>query len=379
MFKFFFLLVIFLILPDSLIWWNYTRLYPSVWRTLLVLIPTMCTLLCMLLLVCQVRVAWLMQATFLLIICVAVPKLVFILVSLLGKLVAAYQPAVQQNFVRVGIICASVMLAIQLFGAVFGWRHLQVVRRHAKLERIPEAFRNYRVVQISDLHVGTYGKDASFLERLVDSVNAEHPDLIVFTGDLVNTSSDELRPFIRVLSRLRAKDGVYSVLGNHDYCKYHPGLTIGEQKRELSRIIKAQRMMGWKLLMDEHAVIRRGNDSLYVIGVQNIGSKYFYKYGNLQKAMKGIPDEACSILLTHDPWHWRSEVVFRTNIPFTLAGHTHAWQMQNGSFSPAQWLMPEWGGLYHLGDQQLYVSTGIGGSVPYRLGAWPTIEVFTFV
>lgn len=92
-----------------------------------------------------------------------------------------------------------------------------------------------------------------------------------------------------------------------------------------------------------------------------------------------MPDEACSILLTHDPWHWRNEVVFKTNIPFTLAGHTHAWQMQIGSFSPAQWLMPEWGGLYHLGDQQLYVSTGIGGSVPYRLGAWPTIEVFTFV
>ena len=375
MFRFFFILILFLVLPDFLIWWNYTRLHSGLWRTALLVLPSLATLACMLLMLCQVRVGWLMQMTFLLFICITVPKIVFVAVALLGKLVAWNAPAVQHVAARVGIVLAVLMAAVQIFGSVWGWRHLVVERMPLKVARLPEAFKGYRLVHVSDLHLGTYAGDTAFVASFVDSVNACKPDMIVFTGDLVNTSSEELLPYVRLLSRLRATDGVYSVLGNHDYCTYQPGLTPAQQKREVQRIIKAQRMMGWRVLLNEHEAVVRGGDTLYVAGVENIGKPPFPEIGSLSKALKGIPENACTILLSHDPWHWSHGVVGKTAVPLTLSGHTHALQMQVGHFSPAQWLMPEWGGLYKKGEQLLYVSTGVGGSVPYRLGAWPKIEV----
>lgn len=342
----------------------------------MLLTPTVITMLCMLLLVCQVRVGWLMQVAFLLLICIAVPKLVFVAVALMGKLVAWGNPGVQHVISRVGIVLAVLMAAVQIYGSVWGWRKLEVNRMQLRLDGLPAAFFGYRVVQISDLHLGTYAGDTSFTKSLVDSVNACNPDLIVLTGDLVNSSSDELLPHLRVLSRLRARDGVYSIMGNHDYCTYHPGLTLVEQHREVQRVIRSQRTMGWRVLLNEHVVITRGTDTLYVAGVENIGKPPFPSRGNLEKAIKGIPHGACTILLSHDPWHWRHGVVGKADISLTLSGHTHALQMQVGKFSPAQWFMPEWSGLYKQGRQTLYVSTGIGGSVPYRLGAWPAIELF---
>lgn len=329
----------------------------------------------MLLQVCHVRIAWLMQFTFLLFICIAVPKVVFVLVALLGKLVAAHQPEVQTLFVRIGLAFSVVMFLIQCYGAVFGWRKLQVERPDLTLSGVPQSFRGYRIVQISDLHLGTYGTDTRFISRLVDSVNACRPDLIVFTGDLINTSPDEIRPFIRTLHRLRATDGVYSILGNHDYCVYGNHYPPAERARQLKRVIKSQKLMNWRLLLNEHVAITRGTDTLYLAGVENIGKPPFPTVGNLSRALHGIPEGAFTVLLSHDPWHWRHGVVSDTEVPLTLSGHTHALQMQVGSFSPAKWLTPEWGGVYRRGNQQLYVSTGVGGSIPYRLGAWPQIDL----
>lgn len=376
MFRFFFILVLFLILPDLLIWWNFTRLHTGFWRTAMLITPTVLTMFCMLLLVCQVRVGWLMQVAFLLLICIAVPKLVFILVALLGKLIAWGNPGVQHVIMRVGVVLAVLMAAVQIYGSVWGWRKLEVHRPAVKLEGLPAAFAGYRIVQLSDLHLGTYAGDTSFTAALVDSVNACKPDLIVFTGDLVNSASEELLPHLRVLSRLRATDGIYSIMGNHDYCTYHPGLTPAEQHREVQRVIRSQRTMGWHVLLNKHVAITRGSDTIYVAGVENIGKPPFPSRGNLTKALAGIPAGACVVLLSHDPWHWRHGVVGNTDVQLTLSGHTHALQMQVGKFSPAQWFMPEWAGLYKRGSQTLYVSTGIGGSVPYRLGAWPAIELF---
>lgn len=345
------------------------------WRNVLIYAPTMLALVCMTLMLCHVRVTWLMQFTFLLLICVAVPKLVFVIVALLGKLVAWNQPAVQSAFVRVGVCLAAVTVMVQLYGAAFGWRRLHVDRTDFKVEGVPERFKGYRVVQISDLHLGTYGSDTRFVQQIVNSVNLCRPDLIVFTGDLINITPDEITPFVRTLSGLRAKDGVYSVLGNHDYCIYNSTKTASELAREVRRVIKAQQMMGWHVLQNEHVGIVRGSDTLYVAGVENIGKPPFPAVGSLTKAMKGVPEDACTILLSHDPWHWKHGVVGDKRVALTLSGHTHALQMQVGSFSPAQWIIPEWGGLYKQGSQQLYVSTGIGGSVPYRLGAWPKVEL----
>ena len=378
MFRFSLFLILLIVLPDLFIWWHFTRLHPGVWRTLLLLAPTLLSLACLGLLLCHVRVPQLMQAAFVLLICISIPKLVFVLTALTGKALGLALPAAETPTVRIGIWLAVLTAAVQIYGSAWGWQRLQVKRQQLYLQGLPPAFDGYRVVQLSDLHLGTYGGDTAFMTRLVDSVNSLRPDLIVFTGDMVNTSAAEAVPYVQVLRRLRATDGVLSVLGNHDYMTYQPGLSPAGQRAELQTLLRAQQLMGWQVLNNAHQAIVRQGDTLYVAGVENVGKPPFPTRGNLDKALRGIPPQACTLLLSHDPWHWRNGVVDNKIQPvLTLSGHTHALQMQIGSFSPARWLMPEWGGLYREGEQQLYVSTGIGGSVPYRLGAWPQIELFT--
>lgn len=378
MFRFSLFLILLIVLPDLFIWWHFTRLHPGVWRTLLLLAPTLLSLACLGLLLCHVRVPQLMQAAFVLLICISIPKLVFVLTALTGKALGLALPATEAPTVRIGIWLAVLTAAVQIYGSAWGWQRLQVKRQQLYLQGLPPAFDGYRVVQLSDLHLGTYGGDTAFMTRLVDSVNSLRPDLIVFTGDMVNTSAAEAVPYVQVLRRLRATDGVLSVLGNHDYMTYQPGLSPAGQRAELQTLLRAQQLMGWQVLNNAHQAIVRQGDTLYVAGVENVGKPPFPTRGNLDKALRGIPLQACTLLLSHDPWHWRNGVVDNKMQPvLTLSGHTHALQMQIGSFSPARWLMPEWGGLYREGEQQLYVSTGIGGSVPYRLGAWPQIELFT--
>lgn len=377
MFRFILPLLLLILVPDLYIWWQYTREQPGLWRTVLVVAPTVITLLCIVLLVCQVRVALLMQLAFLLFICIAVPKLVFVLADLIGRGVGLLIPALSRAMITRGATVLAVLMAcVQIYGSAFGWQRIVTAPVPINLPGLPRGFDGYKVVQLSDLHVGTYAGDDRFLSRLVDSVNAQRPDLIVFTGDIVNTSSAELPPYLSALQRLQARDGVVSVLGNHDYCMYHPGLTPAEQAAEVRRIVEMERSMGWRVLLNEHLAIARGADTLYVAGVENTGKPPFPERGDLNKALRGVPADGFTMLLSHDPWHWRHGVLGRP-VALTLSGHTHALQMQIGHFSPAQWLMREWGGLYREGRQQLYVSTGVGGSVPYRLGAWPRVEVIT--
>lgn len=377
MFRSFLFLFLFLVVCDAFIWWNFTREESGYLSTFILLFPSVLTLLCALLQILKVRIAWLMQMTFTLFICVAIPKSVFLLTTLVGELVTWGNESFSRPIFFTAIALAVVMGLVQLYGTVRGWKLLKVKEMDMPLKGLPESFKGYRVVQISDLHLGTYGGITRYMRRLVDKINACNPDLIVFTGDLINSSSDEITPYLRILSRLRAKDGVCSILGNHDYCTFQPNMSAAEHYRHLKRVIHAEEIMGWRVMRNEFYEIKRNADSLYIIGVENIGKRPFTSRGNLKRAMKGMPAEACSILLSHDPWHWRHGVVDDTLIPLTLSGHTHAWQMQVGHFSPAQWFTKEWGGLYTKGEQFLYVSTGIGGSIPYRLGAWPQIEVFT--
>ena len=377
MFRFFVLLLLLLILPDLFIWWNFTKVQSGFWRTLLVVFPTILALLCMIGLMLQVRSVPLMQWAFILLICVAVPKLVFVIADLVGRGLVWHHPSALPIVHRVAIALAVLMAAVQVYGTGWGWRRLQTNHVSVRLKHLPPAFDGYRVVQISDLHLGTYADNGEVVRALVDSINKQKPDLIVFTGDIVNTASAELLPYVDILSRLKARDGVVSVLGNHDYCQYQPGLSPKQQTAETERIARMQAEMGWRLLRNAHYDIVRADDTLHIAGVENVGKPPFPERGNLAKAVEGISSQSCIILLSHDPWHWRHGVIGHSNIDLTLSGHTHALQMQVGSFSPAAWFMPEWGGLYREGTQQLFVSTGIGGNVPYRLGAWSKIEVIT--
>ena len=313
-----------------------------------------------------------------LLLCIALPQSIFVLFSALGKLIGlALHPAMTMCN-GIGIIVGATISLAALYGITFGWKQLTVKQVDLTFDNLPAEFDGYRIAQLSDLHVGSYGSRTAFLEKVVRTVNAEQPDLIVFTGDLVNTSSDEIAPFECVLSKLRAKDGVLSVLGNHDYCLYGMKERPADPREGAVQVVEAERRMGWDLLLNDHRILTCDSAQIAVIGVENTGKPPFPEIGDLQGALAGLNDSTFKILLSHDPSHWRMEVLLSTDIPLMLAGHTHAAQVKIGSWSPVQWMYNEWSGLYQEGDQQLYISEGVGGTIPFRLGTKPEIIVFTF-
>ena len=267
---------------------------------------------------------------------------------------------------------------VVLYGFFFGWRHIVVRSATCESTLLPTSFDGYRVLQLSDIHIGTFLRNRGFVDKLVRIVNAQEPDLIVFTGDLVNVSAEEVIPFQHILKQMRARDGVYSIMGNHDYCEYGDDKSIGNVTRNQNILKYLEEKMGWRLLMNEHVRIGNGyGDEIAVIGVENISRPPFPDYGDLRKAVAGLPAGMFKILLSHDPSHWRRGVLHETDIALTLSGHTHAGQVRIGKFSPARWAYNEWGGKYVENDSMLYVSLGVGGTVPFRLGAWPEVNVIT--
>ena len=283
---------------------------------------------------------------------------------------------------KVGLGAAAVLLTALLYGFIFGWRRIVVRTATCRSTLLPDDFDGYRIVHLSDLHIGTFLRNPAFIDSLADAVNGQHPDMVVFTGDLVNVSAIELLPFRKTLSAISAPDGVYSVMGNHDYCMYAQdcthrvhgrSITVAERDRMLLQYMEDK--MGWRMLMNENVVIKRGKSSIAVVGVENIGKPPFKSFGNLAKALTGLPEGMFKILLSHDPTHWRCGVLNKTDIALTLSGHTHAGQVRLGRFSPAKWAYNEWGGSYVEGNSMLHVSPGIGGTVPFRFGAWPEINV----
>ena len=247
---------------------------------------------------------------------------------------------------------------------------------------LPLQFNGYRIVQISDMHVGSFGNDTTFVSKVVNTINDLHPDLILFTGDIVNRESDELIPFVNTLSRLNAPDGVISVLGNHDYGDYKKWSSEKAKTDNLSLMRSLQNDMGWTLLDNDYRLIFNSDDSIAVIGVENWGEPPFSRYGDLKKAYPNLNDSVFKILLTHNPSHWLAEVTPSTNINLSLSGHTHAMQIMfdlgKHKFSPAKWKYDQWGGLYDNNGQKLYVNIGLGEvGIPARFGATPEITLIT--
>ena len=323
-----------------------------------------------------------------LMLCVALPQIVFLAFSLLGKILSIFNTSIFNSpfpifnssfslFNSLGIAVGAVISLAMLYGMLCGWNRLTVKQVDLSFANLPAEFDGYRVLQLSDLHVGTYGSDTTFLHKVVQRVNQEQPDLVVMTGDLINTTPTEIAPFEQTLSELRAKDGVMAVLGNHDYCLYGFRERPAIQREGMRQVMQAETRMGWQVLLNEHRLIRRGDAQIAIVGVENTGKPPFPEIGDLSGAMKELPDTTFRILLSHDPSHWRMEVLPETDIPLMLAGHTHAGQLKIGYWSPSKWLYREWSGLYQQGLQYLYVSEGIGGSIRFRLGATPEIIILT--
>lgn len=262
------------------------------------------------------------------------------------------------------------------FGFIEGWKRLELKHIIFTSPDLPPYFDGYRLVQITDFHLGSFPPGNDFVQKVVDATNNEEPDMILFTGDLVNNQASEVEPYLDTLGQLHASDGIYSIWGNHDYCEYGNNHSIGALKRNRRMLYGYQESLGWHQLMNEHHVVSHGMASIAVIGVENPGQPPFTNRSNLKKAMKGLNPDMFKILLSHDPHHWRREVVGK-KIQLTLAGHTHAGQLKIGKWTPARMAFKEWGGAYRIGEQMLYVSSGIGGSFPFRLGAWPELTVIT--
>lgn len=306
---------------------------------------------------------------------VFVPKCLFSACSVAGRLVRTRFPGFSRLMDGLGAMAALFGLCITFYGSVWGWRRLVVHEQVLTFPDLPAAFDGYTLVQLSDLHIGTFAFSPATVDDIVRRVNALQPDAVLFTGDLVNLEPSELAPFVRTLSELRARDGVFSILGNHDYGGYVRHATPDSKRRCLEELQACQRAMGWQLLRNEHRLIRRGADSLVVVGVENAGLPPYPAYSDLPAALEGLSAGSFQILLSHDPTHWRREVLPRSAVQLTLSGHTHAMQVLIAGFTPSRWTYAEWGGCYREGARVLYVNTGTGSNLPFRFGAWPEITV----
>ena len=277
----------------------------------------------------------------------------------------------------VGVILALAVAATYYYGKFVETRQLEV--RHVELTfaDLPEEFDGYQLVQVSDLHLGSLPE--GMLERVIDSINAQKPGLILFTGDMINCVQKEMESQLPQLKKLKAKDGICSVLGNHDYGYYDKGDTQTASIEEGS-LVSTQMDLKWRVLLNGYRYVRRGDKRLVIAGMENDSeesSPWHPQKGNLNIALDGVRRTDFLIMLEHDPTCWRRKILRHCHAQLTLSGHTHGGQVSILGWSPASLRYRECEGLYTINDRHLYVSKGVGGAIPFRLGAKPEIVSIT--
>ena len=309
---------------------------------------------------------------------IAVPKAIFMLCSVIGLGICRLFRRKKNYGNMLGLMTVPVIWYILFYGSFVGFQKMEVNHQTFTSKNLPKAFKGYKIVLFSDAHVGSYTENNQWiLQRAVDSINAQKPDMIVFTGDLQNIQPKDILPHQSILSKLKAKDGVYAVLGNHDYAKY---VNCDEAKKaeNCRQLIKIEREMGWTLLLNEHRTIQRGNSKIVIAGMENDGDgKRFPQKGNIKKTLKGVSDKDFVIMLEHDPSCWRRKIIPDGRAQLTLSGHTHNMQFALFGWSPISITGKEVNGWYNEGDQSLFVTAGLGGLIPFRFGATGEIVVIT--
>ena len=312
---------------------------------------------------------------------VYIPKFLFVVFDLIASLPLLWKRRRWKWLSVGGIVIGCLVFILMWWGALINRYSIDVRNVEIEIADLPESFDGFTIAQISDMHVGSYGTDTTFVAEVVERVNSLSPDVVAFTGDIVNRRSSELRPFVSPLSRLRGRDGVFSILGNHDYGDYYTWESPEAKAENMQHLLDMQSEMGWTMLNNASAFVYRGNDSIAIIGVENVGDPPFTVYGNLDKAYETLDDPTVKILLSHNPAHWVEDIKDSPdkNIALTLSGHTHAMQMSAFGLSPASLRYPTWGGRYADDDgHQLYVNIGIGEvAIPARIGATPEITLIT--
>ena len=295
----------------------------------------------------------------------------------------AAEPITRSAFlVKAGLITAAVPLTSLTWGIATGAYDYKVIRRPLVLPNLPPAFEGMKLGQISDIHSGSFYNPRA-VRGGVETLLSEKPDLIFFTGDLVNDMATEMRDYQDIFSKVKAPLGVFSSLGNHDYGDYHFGKESSPEKaRNLQDVIKTHERMGWDLLMNEHRRLKVDGQEIGILGIENWGMGRFPKYGRMDLATKDTDDLPIKLLLSHDPSHWRAEVLEKyPQIDAMFSGHTHGMQFgvrtKDFQWSPVQYIYNEWAGLYTENKQQLYVNVGYGFlGYPGRVGILPEITIF---
>jgi len=286
-----------------------------------------------------------------------------------------------KKYRHVGYLSAVIPFVTMVYGVMKSAYNYKVKRVKLTFPELPNELEGFKVVQISDLHTGSFTSTKP-IKEVVKLINEQNADLVCFTGDLVNFKSQEAKPFIKILKQIKAKHGVYSILGNHDYGDYLSWDTHAKKAYNMLQMEQNHQQMGWQLFRNNHQTIQKGNAKLNVIGMENWSAiKKFPNYGDMQKAFPRANNAHFNLLLSHDPTHWNKEITkYYKQIDLTLSGHTHGMQFgidtRNFRWSPAKLLYKHWAGLYQKGRQKLYVNRGLGFiGFPGRVGVYPEITV----
>lgn len=282
---------------------------------------------------------------------------------------------------RIVLVAASLLTISIIYGVFVGKYNFKVRQETIVFKDLPSSFDGLKVLQISDLHVGSWDNKAA-IEEGIKMINSQEYDVLLFTGDFVNTLATEADPWIETLQKIKTpKYGKFAVLGNHDYGEYVKWDTETDKEQNFTAIKNNIAKSGFKLLLNENVVLKSNNDSIYLLGVENWGLN-FKKAGDLKKTSENVPTNAFKIVMTHDPSHWDAEIVnHQQKYQLTLSGHTHGMQFGFNipkvlEWSPAEYIYPEWGGLYNKGHQYIYVNRGFGfHAYSGRVGIWPEITV----
>ncbi|OYX26098.1 MAG: phosphohydrolase [Flavobacteriales bacterium 32-35-8] len=309
-----------------------------------------------------------------------IPKIIFIIViSLLYYLNVVFSE--KESIVVIPIIglfsgfLPFFVIVYAIFKAIY---HFKIHRHTLEFEQLPSSFNGLKMVHISDLHLGSFNYRFKIMNRAIKLINDLEPDLIFFTGDLVNNFAWELRGWQRVFIKLKTKIGKYAVLGNHDYGDYSKWESESEKQDNHEAIKRFYETINFKLLLNDSDIIKKGHEEIAIVGVENWGHPPFKQYGDLQKALEKTANVPFKILLSHDPTHWSEEVINQTDIALTLSGHTHGMQaavkIKDLQWSPIKYKYRHWAGVYRVNDQYLNVNRGLGWmGFPGRLGMRPEI------
>lgn len=317
-----------------------------------------------------------------------VPKLIFVAFNVVDELI--FQTArfmrYQGDYLLIlswaGLFIGILAFIFILYGIFYGKTRLKIHKISIHSKSLPASFDGLKLVHISDFHLGSIPPGSKYPEKIKEKINRLNPDLLLFTGDLINNTSEEVIPWIDTLKQMKASKAKLSVFGNHDYGEYVDWSSEEEMLADRQKLRELQKKAGFKVLDNNAYQLTKNDDSIAVLGVENWGLPPFPQHGDLKKAIKEASDAQYHILLSHDPTHWDEEVLEKTRIGLTLSGHTHGFQfgLKAGriKWSPVQYKYPRWMGLYQKGNQYLYVSRGLGYiGFPGRIGMPPEITEIT--